>query len=345
MKNILKESIIELELEEDLRKQLNVSFLNEEQGIFPNAKEMTDKLCSYCINYITDTSNVAEYNDRFYIYDINLPENFFGDNTFFKEIKCFIKIYLFKDSFDVLSSEDSEKFRQTLKNNYDPRLYNVEDNKFEMVVVNLGCVVRNKEDLRAQLSREFMHEMTHAYENLQRILKSGGHGLLDYALKSQYGRKLSLMFNRFDQLTDEENDLLNDIFYSLYFISKPEINARLSEFYSEIRSNRLDNINQASNIIYKTNTWKEIKDAYKIIDSLEYAFNFDEKNILYIINKLSKKKYRNYETFVKELKNKFLLIKNELFKKMAKLVYRVKMEQEEFDEPMLTRNLLRNNER
>lgn len=169
------------------------------------------------------------------------------------------------------------------KNNkaeYDMTLNNIIDNKFDYISINIDIDL--SED---RLYDKLEHELTHAYEDLQRQLNNAD-SLYIKSIKSKYNNL---------NINDSDSKELKDVKNILYLLDKSEQNGYLAQFDGILGKEKFNHIQKAYNKIYKSKLYKDIKE-------FSYLVTNKDKETQKLLCNLYRKIYNSSETDNKILK-------------------------------------------
>ena len=129
----------------------------------------------------------------------------------------------------------------------------VKDNKLSNIEISL-TIKCEPEVLRVTMYSALCHELTHAYEDLQRYLSYGGH----------IGDNLTTYATNVDIIEDENtlNEVKN-IAYVMYICSKVELNALIAQSIAELKQGGkyLDYEKGIDAIIHPLKAWDYLRNA------------------------------------------------------------------------------------
>lgn len=129
----------------------------------------------------------------------------------------------------------------------------------------------NIDKLRKQLKPVIGHELTHAYETFNRMIRSGD---------PYQGREAILnAATRF--IDDFKYPLWNKFLHIIYLHLSFEINARITEFYYELKNNDITTQEEFLNLLKNSKVWEEIK-MLEDFNAEEFIKNFKVKSGLSI---------------------------------------------------------------
>ena len=126
------------------------------------------------------------------------------------------------------------------------------DSKLDYITINVDSKLSKNE-----IYDKLTHELTHAYEDLQRKLNKS-QTLLAKTIRSRYKNL---------DINDDDNDEVKKLKMLLYLLDKSEQNAYIAQFDGILGDKKYANIQQAFNKIYKSKLYRDIKELSSIVEA------------------------------------------------------------------------------
>lgn len=268
--------------------------LLEKYGIIPNVSIFTHRALNYFKPQIKGVKGVKT---------IRLTENIFSDidNCFFKNVNI-ILTYIYSD--DKRGSNAITK------------LFSIDTLTMEIYITS------NHENFDVEFLSIFAHELTHVYENYQRIKNGDKYGGLVNALTNDGYFKNKKWNKRSDNVNDDK------VKYIRYFLTKPEMNAYINNIKQEVdhffENNFCSSSREVVKVIENTTTFKNIEIAFKIVLSIINETNPEvQNNTIEMWNKYSNKPIKNFKQLQKILYHTYIKRYRRFVTKLCKMVYDV----------------------
>lgn len=246
--------------EAQLNKTVNI--LSEDRGMFTNYEKIVNPIIKYVETYIKNNQPNAKENlnnIEANVYNISIPINLLSEITW-AENKI-ITINVFDITEQGLNSIGGIKWA---KNFTSGSAYVLEsdkltpDNKLESLNVEFDLISVNKVLIANFIRNALYHELTHAFQNYNQLLKTGK-GLYHSNLNTNYGE---IKGNLESPSNDEYINMFNKINYTL--LNTAELNATIAGVYGSLETLNSTRDNFAKDIqkISAYNMYKDIKDNY-----------------------------------------------------------------------------------
>jgi len=219
----------------NIKKCHGIRNIFEAHSVFPNCRKMTQFITFLLTNfdYKPEDSILIMCND---IDELN--------NDYFNTI------YI---NYENLNNDNGQYEMNIDKDN-------LIDNKFDYITINVNYNLEKE-----KIYDKIEHELTHAYDDLQRHINNSD-SLYIKAIKDKY-----YSLNNFISNNDFERDVKN----LLYLLDKSEQNAYLAQFDGILGNKKYKNIQQAYNKIYDSKLYKEIKDFTYLVEYNDDKINKD----------------------------------------------------------------------
>lgn len=198
--------------------------------------------------------------------------------------------------------------------------------KLKDLKVTLSEYINSIKDLHevgCSLHLDFMHEMLHAYEDLERIIKSDK-SVSNYQDSTNYNNYFK---NRISN-TDKNYKEINRLRTLFHFFNKSEIRALISQISGEIQ--KLNDISplDMKNILTNTNSWKEIDSVDYSIELIKNCNDINcQMELVKIFNEHGQRaKVKNFRQLIIFLENRISYIKQYIFKKVSRIIGNIERE-------------------
>lgn len=186
-------------------------------------------------------------------------------------------------------------------------IFNKETLKFDKIVLNIkDSDITNKEELLNILN----HEILHAWDNFNSILRKSNKNLIDISNEKSYKKTIPL---------NSDNDIERFVKELLNRIHKVEQNAYLSEFAGTLNNKNIDSFEDAKKLFIKSSTYQMYETYFKIFNdfilngSNKLKFKFTE-----IYNDINSVEWTEDKIF-KKLNFKISQIREKINKRMGQL--------------------------
>lgn len=257
--------------------------LNEKYGVFDGCENLARRICEYIVKWNKTVTVNSPKIVKFKISD----SNWVG----------VVELLLYNDTNSNIAAA------------YVPNKSNIIDKVFNTLYLQINLKNFSKEKILVSL----MHELTHAYEDYNRIVK-GKETLSDVVLKTGYNRNLVGMYMGYK----------NCLSYIFYYIHGFERNAFITDLYAELKNchERFVKIDDIIDFLKHTDFYGNYMVICDWIDDIAKIDNKDEQDAIlkFCENDISNMKFRSYKHFVKYLlKKKYSILKkyNTLIPKIA----------------------------
>lgn len=273
--------------------------LFEERGIIPNL----NIFCETFIEYVLGKIDLNKEEDRIFI-----NKNIFSNiqNCFFKNVQISIE---YKNA--NINDGDGRYRHGNILNE-------IEDGKLKFLIIDIS-ISSDKYNFRELLEKIFSHEITHAFDNFQR-LKNEQMSLFDANKKDGYENNKEWFSSKYDDRLMPIEAFRRII----YFLNKSEMNAYASTLKSEMRKNieKYNNVENVSDLLKKCSIYEHYN---AIKEYLEYFLNLrDEKTkqeILDEYNRIFEKDIKNYSKLKQILRLRFERRVEKMLNKISKIAF------------------------
>ena len=216
----------------------------EERGMFMNYKHIIEPIIKYLQTYIQNNkpnrkSKLAKVYEIDKYENINIPKELTSKITWIDNLNIIVNVYdVTNDVFEKVPNianhrDDSGDLKRidSLNN----------EGKLTSFTINITTFSVDKIIYKQNIQSTLYHELTHAFENYNRLKKYGSNSF-DYLSKTKYSKVA--------------NDSDNPFSYLNYILTQTEINADIASVYGDLE--RMNSV--------RSNFSKDIKntDAYKL---------------------------------------------------------------------------------
>lgn len=277
----------------------NIEKLFEERGIIPNLNIFSQTFIEYVLGKI----NLDKEEDKLFI-----NKNIFSNiqNCFFENVQISIE---YKKS--SINDGDGRYKHGNILNELD-------DDKLKFLIIDIS-ISSDKYHFRELLEKIFAHEITHAFDNFQR-LKNKQMSLFDTNKKDGYE-------NNKEWFSSNYNDRLMPIEAFrrvIYFLNKSEMNAYASTLKSEMKKN-IESYNNVDNVSKLLKNCSIYEHYNAIKEYLAYFINLRDtkikQEILNEYNRIFEKDIKNYSKLKQILRLRFERRVEKMLNKFSKISF------------------------
>lgn len=175
----------------------------------------------------------------------------------------------------------------------------------------------NESEFRRLLYLGFGHEITHAYNIWQWMIKNKRNfNFNDFNKKSRY---LSFKSHFWDAKNEECIKLV------MYRMSRTEVNAHIAQLRQELllKKNEINDTESAMKTIYSTTSYRIwYKFLNKFVHDIQCLTDKStQDNLIHILNFVGGKNFTTYNQFLKYFKERWFYLQKEYMTKASKIVY------------------------
>lgn len=240
-----------------------LEFLVEDRGMFANYNGIAKAIIEYVQNYLKvknfDTEDVISDNITAKVYNITIPENLLSQIQW-ADNKVMI-INVFDITTEQLNSLGGIAWAKKITTG---SAYTSEsdalnqDKKLTELDIEISLISTNKTLIANYFGNVLYHELTHAYQNYNQLLKIGV-GLHQHNKNTNYAE---IMNNLQDPTSDENLHMFNIINYSL--LNTAELNAIIAGVYGSLETlnSTRENFQRDIQRISGYGLYKNIKNTY-----------------------------------------------------------------------------------
>ena len=268
--------------------------LLEKYGIIPNINTYARRALNYFKSQIKGIKNVKT---------VRLTDNIFSDidNCFFKNVNV---VLTYTYSEDKKGSDASTN------------LFSIDTLTMDIYVTS------NHENFDSEFLSIFAHELTHIYENYQRIKNNDKNSGLFNALTNDGYFKNKKWYERSANINDDK------VKYIRYYLTKPEINAYINNIKQEVdyffENNFCSSIRELLKVIENTTTFKNVEIAFNLVLTIINETNPEvQNNTVEMWNKYTNKPIKNFIQLRKVLYYTYIKRYRRFITKLCKMAYDV----------------------
>lgn len=268
--------------------------LLEKHGIIPNINTYARRALNYFKPQMKGNKSVKT---------VRLTDNIFSDidNCFFKNVNV------------VLTYTYSENKKGS----------DASTNLFSIDTLTMDIyVTSNHENFDSEFLSIFAHELTHIYENYQRIKNNDKDGGLYNALTNDGYFKNKKWYERSANINDDK------VKYIRYYLTKPEISAYINNIKQEVdyffENNFCSSSREVLKVIKNTTTFKNVEIAFNLILSIINETNPEvQNNTVEMWNKYTNKPIKNFKQLQKVMYFTYIKRYRHFITNLCKMVYDV----------------------